>query len=111
MQLNDGNPAARASRPWQSRTEFLVDETLKAALAPESEIRAMRPYVGAQQLHPQRTGFLREDWTISEVMNIDRRTPNYRSWTSGFTQQRSLLAGEGGIESSTRNSMGTMWSA
>ena len=111
MQLNDGNPAARANRPWQSRTEFLVDESLKAALAPEEEIRAMRPYVGAQQLFPERTGFQREDWTIGEVMNIDRRTPNYRSWVSGYTVERSLLAGESGTEASTRNTMGTMWSA
>lgn len=111
MLLPEGNPVERTIRnnPWQSRTEYLVDDALMRATAgTDDEIRNMRSVAGVQNPFPERLGFTKEEWTIQEVLNVDRRTPTYRSWTSGFTQQRSVLSDQG-AEASTRNSMGAMW--
>jgi hypothetical protein len=101
------------SRPWQSRAEYLVDDALMRARAgTDDEIRNMRPLAAPQELFPARTGFMKNDWTVTEVMNIDRQTPSYRSWISGMPSMKSSLADPNivpGAEGSTRNSMGAMW--
>lgn len=71
--------------PWKLRQEYLVDQALASALElNDDELRRLRPAASPQQLFPQRLGFQQNQWTITEVLNIDRRTPSYRSWISGM---------------------------
>ena len=93
MNLNDRDPARRAERPWQSREEMLTDLALRDALAgTPDEIRAMRPVAAPQNPFPDRVGFQQNQWTIHEVMNIDRYTPTYRSWLSGMPVRPSVMS-------------------
>lgn len=79
--------------PWQSREEFLVDEALANALAgTRDQIQTMRPVASPQQLFPDRLGFSQQQWTITEVMNVDRYTPSYRSWLSGMPVRPSVMS-------------------
>ena len=81
------------ARPWQSRSEYLVDAALESALAatPE-ELREMRPVASVQNAFPERRGFAKSEWDIYEVMNIDRYTPSYRSWVSGMPVMPSVMS-------------------
>ena len=93
------------SGPWGTRQEFLIDQALDGALAmTELEIRRMRPAASPQQLFPLRTGFQSNQWTIDEVLNIDRRTPSYRSWVSGMPVMSRILS-DYSFSGSARNSM------
>jgi hypothetical protein len=79
--------------PWGTRSEYLVDQALDNALeATPDELRAMRPVAAPQQAFPRRTGFQANQWTIEQVLNIDRLTPTYRSWTSGMPAQTSIMS-------------------
>jgi len=110
MNLSDANPTRRAPKPWQSRTEYLVDDALmRATSGTDDEIRNMRSVAGVQNPFPERLGFSKQEWTIQEVMNIDRQTPSYRSWVSGMPAQKSMLADDG-TQAGSRYSMGAMWS-
>jgi hypothetical protein len=81
------------SSPWQSRSEFLVDQALENALAQSpDELRKMRPVALPQQLNPKRTGLRQSPATIDQVLNIDRYTPTYRSWVSGMPVQSSIMS-------------------
>lgn len=93
------------AKPWQTRSEYLVDQALESALAlsPE-ELREMRPIAAPQNPFPERRGFAKENWTIEEVMNIDRYTPSYRSWISGMPVQPSMIS-DYSWSGSARNSM------
>jgi hypothetical protein len=93
VNLRDQNPRMESKRPWGSREEFLVDQALAAALAgtPE-EIRAMRPVAAPQQPFPDRLGFRQQTWTVTEVLNVDRYTPSYRSWLSGMPVRPSVMS-------------------
>ncbi len=51
----------------------------------------MRPIAAPQQLFPDRVGYRQEAWSITEVMNIDRYTPSYRSWLSGMPVRPSVM--------------------
>lgn len=79
--------------PWPTRSEYLIDEALNDALeATPDELRKMRPIASPQQLFPKRTGFQQNQWTIEEVLNIDRLTPTYRSWVSGMPVMPSVMS-------------------
>lgn len=63
--------------------ERLTDEALASALSMTTdEIRTMRPISAPQHMFGAEVG-PKETWTVGEVLNIDRSTPTYRSWTSG----------------------------
>ena len=80
-------------KPWQTRSEMLVDEALGRALAgtPE-EIRAMRPIAMPVEPFPERRGYAKHEWDIATVMNIDRYMPTRRSWMSGMPVMPSVLS-------------------
>lgn len=81
------------SKPWQTRTEFLVDQALDSALAMSPEqLRTMRPAAAPQKPFPNRTGFRQRPWDINQVLNIDRYTPSYRSWVSGMPVESSIMS-------------------
>lgn len=86
MNLGDRTPRQQGvNRPWQSRTEFLVDQALATNFAADDALRAMAsPGHGRGGLFPARTGFRRTEATIQDVLNIDRYVPTNRSWISGF---------------------------
>lgn len=88
-----------------SREEFLVDQALSNALAstPE-ELRAMRPAAAPQNPFPERRGFVKTEWDVETVLNIDRYTPTYRSWLSGMPVQRSIMS-DHSWSGTARNSM------
>lgn len=94
------------ARPWQSRQEFLVDQALEAAISDPETIRETRPVV-PQQLMPERFGFFRQEHTIMSVMNIDRYTPSYRSWTSGMPVMERMFQ-DGGFDGTGRYSMSSL---
>ena len=94
------------ARPWQSRQEFLVDQALGAAISDPETIRETRPVV-PQQLMPERFGFFRQEHTIMSVMNIDRYTPSYRSWTSGMPVMEQMFQ-DGGFDGTGRYSMSSL---
>jgi len=81
------------SKPWQSRSEYLVDLALESALAatPE-ELREMRPVAAPQNPFPERRGYAKSEWNINEVMNIDRYNPTYRTWMSGMPVMPSVMS-------------------
>ncbi len=92
--------------PWATRQEFLVDQALDNALsATSAELRRLRPVARPQVLFPERVGFASDQWTIEEVLNIDRRTPTYRSWVSGMPVMRKIDVNPDTIQAGTRNSM------
>ena len=86
MNLGDRTPRSQSTnRPWQSRTEFLVDQALANNFAADDALRSMAPPGhGRGGLFPPRTGFRRTEATIQDVLNIDRYVPTNRSWVSGF---------------------------
>jgi hypothetical protein len=91
--------------PWATRQEYLVDQALESALAlTDDQLRVMRPVASPQQLFPMRTGFQASQWTIEEVLNIDRRTPTYRSWVSGAPVMTRILS-DYSFSGSARNAM------
>lgn len=99
---------AVGSKPWQSRAEYLIDMAMDNALAATTDqLRVMRPVVAPMNPFPERTGFSVQTWTIQEVLNIDRRVPSYRSWTSGMPVMPSVLSdySEQNWTGSSRNSM------
>jgi hypothetical protein len=96
---------SRMPRPWQTRSEYLVDLALESALAasPE-ELRVMRPVAAPQNPFPERRGFAKSEWNINEVMNIDRYNPTYRSWMSGMPVMPSVMSDQS-WSGTARNSM------
>jgi hypothetical protein len=110
MLIDNPTPTSRTltSRPWQTRTEYLVDLALQSRFIPYEEMKTMRPAAAPQDPFPERTGFYQRAWDINSVLNIDRYTPTYRTWISGMPAMRSYLS-EKGSSASTRNSMGAMW--
>jgi hypothetical protein len=81
------------AKPWQTRSEMLVDLALESALAATPEqLREMRPIAAPQNPFPERRGYAKEVWDIYEVMNIDRHTPSYRSWVSGMPVMPSVMS-------------------
>lgn len=109
MNLADQNPRQATRSPWQSRTEFLIDESLATWMAPDEAIRAMVPAARRDvDPFPARTGFAKEEWTIEAVLNIDRYAPTNHSWISGVPAQKSYL-NDDGSQASSRYSMGAMW--
>jgi hypothetical protein len=96
------------SRPWQTRTEYLVDQALEVRDIPADYLRQMRPAAAPQNPFPERRGFAQQAWDVNSVLNIDRYTPTYRTWISGMPSMRSQLNDQGS-SASTRNTMGAMW--
>lgn len=117
MNLADQTPrnTPRAAKPWQSRTEYLVDQALNAWSSDDEALRYLAPQgVPQRPLFPDRTGFRKVEAGILDVLNIDRYQPSNRSWVSGFpieyrNGERVYTQGEQSGEASSRNSMGPMW--
>jgi hypothetical protein len=120
MNLADQTPrsgASRAAKPWQSRTEYLVDQALTAWATDEEALRHLSPEgVPPRPLFPERTGFRKVEPGVMDILNIDRYQPSNRSWVSGFpieyrNGERVYTQGEqaGSTQASSRNSMGPLW--
>lgn len=118
MNLADQTPRrnGRAGAPWQSRTEYLVDQALQSWDTSDEALRYQRPQgVPDRPLFPARTGMRRSEATIRDVLNIDRYMATNRSWVSGFpieyrNGERVYTAGEPGSDQATsRNSQGSLW--
>jgi hypothetical protein len=117
VNLADQTPRkeGRAGRPWQSRTEYLVDQALFAWSTDEEALRHMPPPgLPARPLFPPRTGFRSHQPGILDVLNIDRYQPSNKSWVSGFPVEyrhgeRVYPQGEQSGQAGSRNSMGAMW--
>lgn len=92
MNLRDQTPRRESKRPWQSREEFLVDVSLMNNISDDATIRSTQPANKPQELFPARTGFAKNEWTLEEVLNVDRYTPTYRSWMSGMPVRPSILS-------------------
>lgn len=98
------------ARPWQTRSEYLVDVALENALAssPE-ELRKMRPIAMPLNLFPERRGFVKNVWDVQSVLNIDRYNPTRRSWMSGMPVMPSVMSDQS-WSGAARNSMSEgMW--
>lgn len=98
------------ARPWQTRSEYLVDLALESALsATPEELREMRPVAAPIALFPERRGFAKNVWNIMEVMNIDRYNPTRRSWMSGMPVMPSVMSDQS-WSGTARNAMSEgMW--
>lgn len=103
MNLRDQNPRRESKGPWQSREEFLVDVSLQSNLAPEEDIRAIRPVAPVTFL-PERRGFTTHQPTIQDVLSADRYAPTNRSWVSGVIVRPSLIS-DHSWSGTARNSM------
>lgn len=116
MNLRDQTPRqqGRAGKPWQSRTEYLVDQALAAWDTDEEALRNLPPQgIPARPLFPARTGMRRTEPSIYDILNIDRYQPTNKSWVSGFPIEyregsRVYNQGEQTGQASSRNSMGSM---
>jgi len=116
MNLADRTPRSQSTnRPWQSRTEFLVDQALQTNFAADDALRAMAsPGHGRGDLFPARTGFRRTEATIGDVLNIDRYVATNRSWVSGFPIEyqgghRVYNNGDDQQNSGSTYSQGALW--
>ena len=97
------------NRPWQTRSEFLVSHALVTQLdASEEELRVMQPISGPRPLFPPRTSEPRVEWTVDDVLDVDRYAARNDSWVSGAPVQRSVIAEEG-TQASSRYSMEALW--
>ena len=93
-------------KPDTTRSEAIVDRALAIGQIPREQIEVMRPAAAPQELFPSKAGKAFQ-WTIDGVLNINRTTPLYRSWTSGMPQQWTTLTDDG-YSGSTRNSLEVM---
>lgn len=117
MRMADQTPRqeGRAGRPWQSRTEYLVDQALAAWDTDEEALRHLAPPgLPPRPLFPPRTGMVSTQPGIMDVLNIDRYQPSNKSWVSGFPVEyrqgeRVYSTGEQSGQASSRNSMGPTW--
>lgn len=96
------------SKPWQSRSEMLVDMALQSAISTPEDIRAIRPVV-PQQLFPDSRGMSKQEMTVSDVLTIDRQFPTYRSWISGAPVMFRNGFMDDNFEGSSRYSMQGLW--
>lgn len=98
------------ARPWQSRSEYLVDLALQSALAATpDELREMRPIAMPLNPFPERRGYAKQIWDIDTVLNIDRYNPTRRSWMSGMPVMRSVMSDQS-WSGTARNAMSEgMW--
>ena len=91
MNLRDQAPRQQSKAPFQSREEFLVDESLQIAYAPAEAIRQIRP-VAPVILHAERRGFTTSQAGFHDVLSADRLAPSNRSWVSGVIVQPSIIS-------------------
>lgn len=98
------------AKPWQSRSEYLVDLALQNALAATpDQLREMRPIAMPLELFPERRGYGKEVWDIETVINIDRFNPTRRSWMSGMPVMPSVMSDQS-WSGTARNAMSEgMW--
>jgi hypothetical protein len=111
VNLADSNPRRQGvNKPWQSRTEYLVDQALDTWFAEDDALRNMvSPAVTWQHLpNPDRTGFRKREATIEDVLNIDRYMPTNHSWVSGFPMQKTFVEDQS-QSAGSRYSMGSLW--
>jgi hypothetical protein len=93
------------SKPWQSRSEMLVDQALQSAISDPETIRATRPVV-PQQLFPETRGIMKREMSVMDVLTVDRQFPTYRSWISGAPEMfRNGFGVDASAEGSSRYSM------
>lgn len=96
------------SRPWQSRSEMLVDQALQSAISDPETIRKTRPVV-PQQVFPQTRGMMKNEMSVMDVLTIDRQFPTYRSWISGAPEMFRNGFMDDNFEGSSRYSMQGLW--
>lgn len=95
-------------KPWQSRSEMLVDQALQSAISDQETIRKIRP-LSPQQLFPKTRGMVKQEMTIMDVLNTPRTMPNYRSWVSGAPVMFRNGFMDDNFEGSSRYSMQGLW--
>lgn len=95
-------------RPWQSRSEMLVDMALQSAVSDPDTIRQIRPS-HPMELMPRRDGFAKQTMTIYDVLNVDRYAPSNRSWVSGAPIAFRDGFMDDNFSSSGRYSMQSLW--
>lgn len=96
------------SKPWQSRSEMLVDQALQSAISDPKTIRETRPVV-PQQLFPQTRGIAKREMNVMDVLTVDRQFPTYRSWISGAPEMFRNGFMEDNFSGSSRYSMQGLW--
>lgn len=95
-------------RPWQSRSEMLVDMALQSAVSDPDTIRQIRPNQ-PQELMPPRLGFAKQAISIYDVLSVDRYAPSNRSWVSGAPVMFRNGFMDDNFSSSGRYSMQSLW--
>lgn len=78
------------ARPWQSYEEFQVDMALENAISDPETIRNTR-WSGAPPLFTNHEGVIRQDATITDVLNVNRYAANHNTWLSGFPVRRTMI--------------------
>lgn len=96
------------NKPWQSRQEMLVDIALESAISDPDTIRATRPVV-PQQLFPERVGFAKREVGVTDVLQLSRQNPTYRSWVSGAPVMFRNGFIDDSFSGSSRYSMQSLW--
>lgn len=89
-------------RPFQSRTEYNVSESMALMAVPADTIREIRPPFPLGHT-PEIEGYDRTALTISEVLDTERWSPQQRSWMSGAVKPRKADAQEDNWSGTPRN--------
>ena len=76
-QINPWQP-----RPFTTKTEYIVSESMRLMQVPAEEIRMIRPPFISEPF-PEQFGYDDTPLTIEEVLQTDRWNPTIRSWVSG----------------------------
>ena len=95
-------------KPWQSRSEMLVDQELQSAISDPETIRATRPVV-PQQLFPETRGIMKREMSVMDALTVDRQFPTYRSWISGAPEMFRNGFMEDNFSGTSRYSMQGLW--
>lgn len=97
-----------SARPWQSRSEMLVDMALQSAVSDPDTIRQIRPE-HPRELMPPREGYAKQTLGVMDVLNIDRYVASNHSWVSGAPVMFRNGFMEDNWQGSSRYSMQGLW--
>jgi hypothetical protein len=87
VQENSVPVAPWIDRPWQGKEAYIVSEAMRLAEVPAEEIRKIRPATPMVLFPDPKIGYDREALTIEATFDIDRWSPNVRSWISGPSRE------------------------